>query len=319
MRHSQTTASAAGGRRLSPSSIDRPLLGIGLMALGVSIVPLMDGIAKMLSTDYHVLQIVWGRFTFNVLWLIPLLLWRVRPRELLARRPGLQLLRGAFSLGATLCFFSAIARMPLADALALLFIAPMVTTMLSPLILRETVSTWRWVAVAAGFTGALIVIRPGFGVFQWASLLALGAGVCHGCYMLTTRYLSGSTRPVITLLYTAVLGCVVMSLTMPAVWNPPSAVDWGWMAATGLLATGGHFLIIKAFEQASAPIVAPVAYGEIVAATAVGFFVFGDFPDAWTWLGIAVIVASGITISLREGGRRPVSTTADSDPSGALH
>lgn len=293
-------ATLPGAAPTSRDAGDHPLLGIGFMAVGVSLVPMMDGVAKSLAGDYHVLQIVWARFAFHLLWLLPFLAWHGHLRDLGPRHPGLQLLRGAFILAATLCYFSAIALMPIADALALLFISPMVVTVLSPLILRERVGIWRWSAVVAGFIGALIVVRPGFGVFQWSSVLALGAGCFHGCYLLTTRRLAGSTNPMITLFYTGLVGLAAMSLAMPALWVPPTRGDWGLMLAMGAFAAGGHYLIIKAFDRASAPVVAPVAYAEIVAATAVGWFVFGDFPAPLTWLGIVVIVASGLVITLRE-------------------
>ena len=297
MSEGQTPA----GTRSAHSAGDRPLLGIAFMALGVSVVPMMDGIAKSLADDYAVLQIVWARFAVHLVWLLPFLLWHGHGRSVLAPRlPGLQILRGVFLLGATVCYFSAIAFMPIADALALLFISPMVVTLLAPVILGERVGIWRWSAVVAGFIGALIVVRPGFGVFQSASVLALGAGVLHGCYLLTTRRLAGSTNPMITLFYTGAIGLLGMSFAMPAVWIAPTPLDWGWMVVMGALAAGGHFLIIKGFDQAPAPVVAPVAYAEIVAATAVGWFAFGDFPAAWTWLGIVVIVTSGLVISIRE-------------------
>jgi len=283
---------------------DRPMTGIALMALGVSIVPLMDVVAKLLSADFPVMQIVWGRFTFHLLWLLPFLLVWFRPRDLVPRHPAIQLLRGFFLLAATLCFFLAISFMPIADALALLFISPMVCTMLSPWVLGERVGFWRWLAVAGGFLGALIVVRPGFGVFQWASLSALAAGALHGAYLVTTRRLSGSTNPAITLFYTALVGAAAMSLVMPVVWVAPGAAAWGWMALMGLFAASGHFLIIKSFERAPAPVVAPVGYVEIIVATLAGYLVFSDFPDAWTWLGITVIVASGVAISVREHRHR---------------
>ena len=174
---------------------DRPLAGIMLMAAGVSILPLMDGIAKYLVADFPVMQVVWARFAFHLLWILPLLMIWLRPSDLWPRRPVAQLVRSAFLLAATLCFFAAIRYMPIADALALLFVSPMICTLLSPLVLGERVGPWRWAAVVAGFAGALIVIRPGFGVFHWASLLALSAGVLHGLYLLGTRVLAGSGRP----------------------------------------------------------------------------------------------------------------------------
>jgi len=293
----------------APGTIhERPLAGIACVALGVSLVPLMDGVAKYLSGDFHVFQVAWGRFAFHIAWLLPFVLWQLRPRDIFARHPGLQLLRGAFLLGATLCYFSAIAWMPIADALALLFISPMICTALSPLVLGEHVGHWRWAAVVTGFIGALVVIRPGMGVFQPAALLALGAGAFHGGYLLATRRLAGQTNPLVTLLFTAMVGLAVLSIAMPVVWRPPAATDWLLMALMGLFAASGHFLIIRGFNQAPASIVAPIGYFEIVVATIVGYLGFGDFPDSWTWAGITIIVASGIVITLRE--RRQPNTPA---------
>ncbi|MDX1609446.1 MAG: DMT family transporter [Halofilum sp. (in: g-proteobacteria)] len=304
MTQSASTVTATAATGVHRLGTERPLAGIACMALGVSLLPLMDGLAKHLSAEFHVLQVVWARFAFHIAWLLPLLLWRLHPRELLPRNPALQVLRGGFLLGATLCFFGAISVMPLADALALLFVSPMICTLLSPWVLGERVGPWRWSAVAAGFVGALVVVRPGFGVFQWASLLALSAGLCHGAYLVTTRRLAGSTSPMITLLFTALLGLLAMSLVAPVVWTPPAAGDWLLMALMGLFAAGGHFLVIRSFDHAPAPIVAPIGYFEIVAATLVGYLAFGDFPDPWTWLGIAIIVGSGVVIALREGRTR---------------
>lgn len=296
---------SAGVNSPSPAAThERPLAGIACMALGVSVVPLMDGVAKYLSGEFHVFQVTWGRFAFHVAWLLPFVLWRLRPRDLFSGHPGLQLLRGGFLLGATLCYFGAIAWMPIADALALLFISPMICTSLSPWVLGEHVGPWRWAAVATGFAGALVVIRPGMGVFEPAAMLALGAGGFHGAYLLATRRLAGHTNPLITLLFTALVGLMVMSLAMPVVWRAPAATDWLLMALMGLFAAGGHFLIIRSFNQAPASIVAPIGYFEIAAATAVGYIGFNDFPDTTTWVGIAIIVASGIVIAVREGRQR---------------
>lgn len=317
MERSTLSVAVDGGTTPASAAIDRPLAGIGCMLLGVSVVPLMDGIAKYLSGDFHVLQIVWARFAFHIAWLLPILLWRFRPRDLLPRHPALQVLRGGFLLGATLCFFTAIRVMPIADALALLFISPMICTLLSPWVLGEHVGPWRWAAVAAGFAGALVVIRPGFGVFQWMSLLALAAGALHGGYLVTTRRLSGSTRPMVTLLFTALVGLVAMSVALPMVWTPPATGDWLLMILMGLFAAGGHFLIIRSFDQAPAPIVAPIGYFEIVVATLVGYFAFGDFPDGWTWAGISIIVASGIVIALRESRSRRAVPLPES--TGTIH
>lgn len=295
-------ASAATARAVLPG--ERPLVGIGLMAAGVCTLPLMDGTAKYLSGEFHVLQVAWARYGFHLLLLLALLAWRLRPAELVPNHPGLQVLRSGFLLGTTLCYFGAIAYLPLATVLALAFIGPVVSTALAPVALGEHIGPRRWVAVLVGFTGALIVLRPGFDVFHPASLLALGAGIFYGLYLLATRRLSGSGRPAVTLLYTAVIGVAVLTLAMPFVWRAPQATDWLLMAIMGAFGALAHFLIIRAFEHAPAAVLGPVSYVEIIMAVAIGWIAFGDFPDRWTWTGIAVIVSSGIYISVREGRTR---------------
>lgn len=287
----------------------RPLAGIGLMAVGVSTLPLMDAIAKFLSADYHVLQIAWARYLFHLLILLALLAGRLPWRDLVPHQPLLQVLRSGFLLATTLCYFGAVSYLPLADVLTLAFIGPIVSTALAPLVLGEHVGPARWAAVLVGFIGALIVIRPGLAEFRWATLLALGAGASYGAYLLATRRLSGSGRPLVTLLYTAGLGVVVLSALLPVVWRTPTPAAWTWMIGMGALGALAHFFIIRAFEYASAPTVAPVSYVEIVAATAIGWAAFGDFPDRWTWAGVSIIVASGVIISIREGRARRVPVT----------
>ncbi len=277
-----------------------PITGIVLMLAAMAVVPLMDGVAKHLSANFAVLQVVWARYFFHLLILLPVVLWRHGASALLLRNPWPQIVRGGFLLGSTVLFFAAIAVMPIADALALVFVAPLVVTALSPLVLGERVGRRRWTAVSVGFVGVLVIVRPGLSAFHPGMLLALGAGTVYALYSLATRKLSGSAPPLVTLAYTAVLGAMVMSVVVPSVWSPPEAKDLVWMVLMGALAAGGHFLIIKSFEHAEASLLAPLGYSEIVMATVVGYLAFGDFPDAWTWVGIAIVIVSGVYVSLRE-------------------
>jgi drug/metabolite transporter (DMT)-like permease len=295
-------------------AVDGVMLGVTFIVLSYALVPMMDGIAKYLSADYPVGQIVWARYFFHLAVLLPLVLLRHGGRALLPARPWAQVLRGALLLGSTILFFTAIAEMPIADALALVFVSPLVVTALSPLVLGERVGLRRGSAVVVGFLGALVIIRPGFGVLQPAALLALGAGCLYGSYLLATRRLAGAAPPLVTLTYTALIGAIVMSLWVPFVWQPPSLGAWAWMIAMGSLAASGHFLLIKAFEHAPATILAPFTYVEIIAATVVGYFAFGDFPDAWTWIGITIIAGSGLYILLRERKVKPGRPPSDDGP-----
>jgi len=279
-----------------------PRAGILLMIAAMLVVPLMDGVAKHLSASFPVVQVVWARYFFHLVILLPVVLWRHGVDALVLRRPALQIARGGFLLGSTIFFFAAIALMPIADALALVFVAPLMVTALSPLVLKEQVGIRRWAAVSVGFVGVMVIVRPGFSTFHWGMVLALSAGATYARYSLATRKLSGSAPPLVTLAYTALLGALCMSAVVPFFWIPPDPTGLAWMILLGLIAAGAHFLIIKAFEHAEASLLAPLGYGEIFMATVVGYFAFGDFPDPWTWLGITIVIGSGVYVSLRERG-----------------
>ena len=280
------------------------LSGIGLMLIAMVIVPLMDAAAKYISGDFHTLQIVWGRYFFHALFLLPIVVWRYGKRAFHSRRPLMQFVRGAMLAASTWLFFAAIARMPLADAIATIFIYPFIVTALSPLVLGEPVGIRRWLAVLVGFIGALIVIRPSGEVLNTGVILALGAGTVFAGYSLFTRKLAGVDPPLVTLTFTGLIGAIGTSVFVPFVWIAPEPRHWLLLVFIGLCAAIGHFLVILAYERVRAATLAPFGYFEIVTATLLGFVIFGDFPDQFTWLGIAIIVASGIYISNRERVRR---------------
>ena len=288
-----------------------PLTGIAIIVLGFQIIPSMDALGKYLSTSYSVWQISWARFFFHFLFLAPFVLWRYRMRAILLPRQRLQVLRGGFLMAATICFFGALAILPLADTLALSFVSPLLVTLLSPWLLGETVGWRRRAAVAVGFLGVVIIVRPGFQEVGLGALLALGSGCSFAFYVIATKKLAGSAPPLVTLAYTALLGCVVLSLLMTvggeSVWRWPDAEAWLMMAGIGAIAVVGHFLLITAYDYADASLLAPFYYSEMIMSATLGYLVFGDFPDLWTWIGIAIIVASGVYIALRERklARRP--------------
>jgi drug/metabolite transporter (DMT)-like permease len=278
----------------------QPLGGILLMLSAMALLPIYNGTAKYLSVDYPVAQVVWARYFFHLAVLLPLVLWRYGARVLVPPRFRLQLLRGTLLVADTFLFFAALALIPLADTLALTFVAPLILTALSALALGEQVGLRRWSAVAVGFVGTLIIVRPGFAAFEPGALLAVGAGMAYAVYQLLTRKLAGSAPPLVTLGYTALVGTLVMTAALPAYWVTPSLVDFALMVGMGATAAVAHFLIISAFERAQASLLAPFNYCEMIGAVTIGYLVFGDFPDSWTWLGVLILVASGIYISWRE-------------------
>ncbi len=285
-------------------TVRNPLTGIAIICLGFFIIPAMDALGKYLSTTYSVWQISWARFFFHFLFLAPFVLWRYRLKAILLPRQGLQVLRGGFLMGATICFFGALAVLPLADTLALSFISPLLVTLLSPWLLGEKVGWRRRLAVGLGFVGVLIIVRPGFQEVSFGSLLALGSGCSFAFYVIATKKLAGTAPPLVTLTYTALLGNVVLSGVMLAggegVWIWPDTEAWAMMAGIGAIAVVGHFLLIRSYDFAEASLLAPFYYSEMIMSATLGYLVFGDFPDSWTWAGIAIIVASGVYIALRE-------------------
>lgn len=280
---------------------NRTLQGIVFMVLAMSIVPWMDAVAKYLSAEYSNIQIVWARFFFHFLWIGPFVIWHYRERFWNVDQPILHLLRGGCLLLATLFFFGAIRVIGIADAIALVFIWPIVVTLLSIPVLGEAVGIRRGIAVVIGFIGLLVILRPGMGVMAMPhALYAVLAGLSYAVYALLTRRLSGETPPLIMLTYTAVLGAVVMSFLAPFDWKTPDMQGWSWFVLLGFIAAIGHFCVISAFQRADAAIIAPLGYLEIIAATTIGYVIFGDFPDGPTWIGIAIIVACGSYIFIRE-------------------
>ncbi len=281
----------------------RPLLGVVLVVAGFQVLSVMDGVAKYLSQDYGVAQIAWGRFFFHVCAIAPVVLWRYGYRALWPRQPRLQLARSCLQLAATVFFFGAIGFIPIVDAVAMVFISPLVVTLLSPWVLGETVGPRRIAAVLVGLGGVLLVLRPGGEVFHWASLLALGAGISFGGFLLLTRKISGNAPVAVTLTFTGLVGAIATSVALPFVWQPMSLAAFALLVSLGVLAAVGHLAIIRAYECAPAALLAPYGYSEIVMATLIGYLAFGDFPDALAWAGIAVIVGSGIYIWFREQRR----------------
>ena len=262
--------------------------------------PIMDGFAKYLSADLPVLQITWARYFFTVVFTFPLMLFFFKKYLVWTDKPKLQLIRGLILLTANISFFYSISVISLPKALTLAFVAPLVVTAFSPFFLGESVGYRRWAAVIIGFIGSLVVIRPGFLEINLASLAALGTGIMYGFYLIITRKLSTSDNPLLTLLLTGVVGAIIATTFMPFVWVSPTFNQWSIMAAIGLFACIGHLFIILSLKYADASKLAPFSYFEIVTNIIIAYYFFGDFPDSLSFLGLFIIVFSGIYISRRE-------------------
>ena len=286
---------------MPPARQPRPLIGIALMLAAMAILPVIDVFAKKLGqAGMPILIAVWARALFGGLMTLPFALRAEGARAFRPAQPLRQLLRAALLFGATFLFFSALKYLPIADALAIFFVNPLVVVILSALVLRERVGPRRWAAVAVGFVGTLIIIRPGMVEVNPGTLLALGAGVALGSYFVLTRAMAGVADAMVLNFQTSAIGAVLMGLALPVLWVDPSPVQWAMLAAVGVIATLGHVLITKAYEHAEASLLAPLAFTEIVTATILGYVFFSDLPDRWTVLGVAILIASAIYISIRE-------------------
>ncbi len=264
------------------------------------IVPVMDAYAKFLSSSMDVLQITWARYFFTVVFTLSLMLIFYRQSLVWSKKPLLQLIRGLILVFSTYLFFYSISFISLPKALTLAFVAPLIVTALSPFFLKEKVGIRRWTAVSIGFIGTLIVIRPGFIEFNLATFAALGNGICYGFYLILTRKLSSSDNPLLTLLFTGTVGAIILSLFMPSVWVNPTSNQWIMMTIIGLIASVAHLFLILSLKYADASKLAPLGYTEIITNILISYYFFNELPDNWTYLGLFIIVLSGLYISRRE-------------------
>ena len=262
--------------------------------------PIMDGFAKQLSSTLPVLQITWSRYFFTVVFVLPIMFFFFRKNLIWTEQPKLQLIRGLLLFFANILFFYSISVISLAKALTFAFIAPLIVTALSPFFLDEKVGIRRWVAVIIGFIGTLIVMRPGFVEVNLATIAALGTGILYGFYLIVTRKLHKSDNPLLTLLLTGVVGAILGTMIMPSVWVHPSLDEWYMMFAIGLFASIGHLFLILSLKYADASKLAPFGYFEIVPNVIIGYYFFNDFPDHWHFIGLSIIIISGIYIFKRE-------------------
>lgn len=278
-----------------------------LMIVAMLMLPGIDAIAKWFAGTISSGQVTWSRFFFQILFMSPLLLWARGSWR--SRALALHAARGAMIAFATLFFFTGLAYLPLADAIAIFFIEPMLVTLLSVVFLGESIHWRRITAIACGFVGALIVIRPTFAEVGFSALYPVAAACCFSVYILLTRKLVRDEDPIRLQFLGGVFGCLVMTLALGfgeaggiAVLSviTPTMRDWLLLAALGFIGALCHMLVVYAYQRAAVGLLAPFQYVEIIGATILGLLVFNDFPDTSTWFGISIIVASGIYVFRRE-------------------
>lgn len=268
------------------------LAAIGLMTAGGFLFAIMNAIVKALLARYPVLMLLWARTFFHVL-VVAIVIPSAVTGALRTRERGTQLLRGALLGASTLLNFSALQFLPLGDVASITFLSPILVAAIALLVLRERVGVLRWLAIGCGFVGALLIVRPtGAGIGPGA-LLALGCAAAYAIYQISTRIVR-EAEPLVSLLFSGLVGAVLFSLLLPFGWRTPEPLDLALMLATGVLGAVGHLMIILALRRAEASRVSPFNYLQLVWAIAAGYVAFGDLPTRWTLAGAAIIVASGL-------------------------
>ncbi len=275
--------------------------GILLLVAAVCTFAVVDAIVKLLARSYPVPLLVWARYASQTLFMLLVLGPRLGTGLVRSRRPGLQVIRGLVLVTSSMFFFTGLARLPLAETSAIGFLSPLLLAGMSVWLLKERVRRSVWAAIVAGFVGVLFIVRPGGEVFTpWAILPALSAA-CFAAYQLLTRKLAGVDSTMATLFYGAIVGTILLSLGLPIFWQTPaSALDWALFCVLGVLGGAGHFTLIRAFHHAPPAALAPFVYVQLVAVLALGYVLFGEFPDGWSLVGMGIIVLSGAWIAARQ-------------------
>jgi drug/metabolite transporter (DMT)-like permease len=292
-----------------PPPTDRILRAILSTVLAMSCFSVLNAMSKTLTTDnYPVIEVIWARYFFAFIFMLAMFLPRSGLKLFSIRRLDTQIVRGLLLFFSSYLYFHGIAYMPLATAAAISLSSPIIVTALSPRLLGEHVGPRRWAAVGVGFVGALIVVRPGHEAFDWHVLLIVASTVSSAFYQLFSRRYGQTERPDASATIATIVGTVAASPFLPFEWVMPS---WGWDLALfvgmGVMAGTGHYFLTIAYSQAPAAVVSPFNYTQLIGAAILGYLVFHDLPDLWTWVGAAVIIASGLYIGYRERVRYRLS------------
>jgi drug/metabolite transporter (DMT)-like permease len=284
------------------------LRGIGLMVLAVSTFTCLDTTSKYLSQHYPVPAIVWVRYVVHMVLMLAVLAPRMGMGLVRTANLRLQIIRGVVLTASSLVFLSALRLMPLAEAASIAFMTPIIIAVLAGPVLNEKVAGRTWLALAAGFAGVLLIVRPGGGLFTWAALLPLASAFMMAVYQMLTSKLAGRDAPLTTLFYPAVIGTVLVPIAFPhQLALPAGPLDAGLFVLIGVLGGLGHFFLIRAHDYAPTSTLSPFMYAQLLTAVLLGWLVFGQLPDAVSAVGMATIAASGLLLILghrRNSGQR---------------
>jgi len=302
-------------QRRAPARADRPFRGIALILTSTVFLGTSDVMAKYLSATLPSIEIAWIRFLSFAVIMVPAMLPGSPLYALRSDRPGLQLMRGVALLASSLFFISGLRFLPIAEASATGFVAPLFVTALSIVFLRESVGVRRWIATAVGLIGVLIILRPGSSAFHPAAFFPIVSALAWACTLIMTRMMSGRERAITTMTYSSIAGVCVLSALVPFVWVTPSWHDILFGVLIGVASTAGQWIVVLAFRYADASVLAPFSYSQLLWVSLLGFVIFGEVPDVWTVTGAVFIVASGLYTAHRERIRRSQLLALEGEPS----
>jgi drug/metabolite transporter (DMT)-like permease len=295
---------------LPHGAADQPIKAILLMVAAIMLFTAVDGLSKYLTAAYHPLQVVWVRYLCMAVLLAPVAAAQWRRRPLRTRRLGYQAGRGICVAAAGLLFVSGLAYLPLAQATATGYVAPLFVTALSIPLLGEQVGVRRWAAVVIGFMGVLVIVRPTSASFEPAALYPALSAAVWALGMIITRKMGIVDPPLTTLLYTVLVGTLVTAGPALALWREVPPLAWALLGACGALNLLGQYFQVRAFTHGPPSLLAPFSYSSIVGSTVIGVFAFDNFPDLWTWVGAAIVIGSGLYTWHRERVRARASAGA---------
>jgi drug/metabolite transporter (DMT)-like permease len=278
--------------------------GIGLMLLATCCFGCLDTLSKYLVTYYPASSLVWVRYLLQTVVMAAIFLPRMGMRLVRTTSPGVQLVRGLMLVLSSVVFVIALNHMQIAEVASIVFLAPIIVALAGGWLLGERVSTRTWVALAGGFTGVLLIIRPGGNAFTWWALLPLGCAFFFAGYQILTRKLAGHDDPITTLFYPGLIACLVVPPVFPGAFNVPTIpLHLAMIGAIGILGAVGHFLLIRAHGHAPATLLAPFGYTQLLVVLTLGWLAFDQLPDAIALTGIALIAACGLGLVI--ASRRP--------------
>ncbi|MEO1159608.1 MAG: DMT family transporter [Pseudomonadota bacterium] len=268
-----------------------------LLVAGLATASLSGAFLKLMAAELNVAVMTFGRYAGYLVVLLPIAAWRYGRQVVAPPAAATQFVRATLILGATLSFVFSVRYLPLANAVAILYIYPFVVALLSPWLLGERANAAVWFGVVFGFLGILIVMRPDLGVINVGTIAAVATGVFYAFHIIVTRKLANAAPALVSNTFMALVAIALISPLAWAWWQPVSVNQAAVLFVMGAINAVSHLLIISAFARASAPALAPFTYTEIVAAVGWGLLFFADIPDAITFVGIAVIIASGVMVS----------------------